>query len=155
MSEPFKQKYEFDTHAHLTYREPHTVICADAQKGSSGEGSVRFWIEIRHPESYDFEDGGKFIPARTETILGETIYSWDLIHDRDKREFSEEVADFLMREIVLALARGEVAGKSASSMMWTLLSQTAVKKRSKWLREGAPDWFKLVDPRREENVSQT
>ena len=148
MSTPFVAKYEFDTHKHKSYREPHTVICADASMGANGEGSVRFWIEKRHPETFDWH-ARWHTPAHVDEILGQTIYSYELVYDRDTREFTDDDKSWLLRELVLTLARGDVGVNSASSILWDILSFTAVRERAKWLIEGAPEWFALVDPERD------
>lgn len=148
MSITFVPKYEFDTDRHKSHRDPHAVICAAGHMGANGEGSVRFWIEKRYPEVFDYKSRVA-TPAHTETILGRTIYSYhDLVFTHEEG-FTEDREKWLLRELVLMIARGDVGAKSAASILWTILSQTAVRERDKWLQEGAPEWFALVDPERE------
>ena len=151
MSLTFRAKYEFDIDRHKSFREIHTVICAEGNLGSDGEGSVRFWIEKHSPSSFDFETG-EYTPERTETIQGRTIYSYDLITKRSKSgvEYKKAEAPWLLRQHVLSIARGDVGAASAAEILWLILARTCVQSRDTWLVEGAPEWFALVDPKREE-----
>jgi len=144
MTQVFAPKYEFDVSTSRGHKEVRTVICASGSIGSNGEGSVRFWLEKHHPETYDFETT-EFHPAFTETILGTTVFSYELV--RSKNKWSENDRDWLLRQMVISIARGDIGGESASSVLYDIFWQAVIKKRETWIMRGAPEWFALVDPK--------
>lgn len=147
MSDTFKPRYEFDVSAHKSYRDPHVYICCEGFASNDGEGSLRFWVETRFPESYDWETQTSQNP-HTVTSESMRIYSYDLITKSradGNKDYLKSDSAWHLREMVIALARGEVAGKSAGSMIYHVFFYTVVKKKPKWLIEGAPEWWALLE----------
>lgn len=149
----FMSKYEFDVDRHKFRNETHTVICANAAMGVNGEGSVRFWIEKRHPEKTIWPDNPDekvvHVAPFTEEVMGRTIYSYEGTVHNPESGWSEDDRDWMLRSMILAVAGGATGASAASKLLYEILAFTAIRDRDEWLREGAPEWFALIDPERE------
>lgn len=144
----FKSHYEFDVSAHESWRSPHKVICCEGMAHEDGEGSLRFWLETRHPETLESH-------PYVEVHGSEMVYSIALVtliraSQQKGREFHKRDAPWHLRQMVIALARGDVAGKTAGEMLYHVFVFTVAKKAPQWLVEGAPEWWELINPKRGE-----
>jgi|SRR3954469_5451018 len=137
------------------WNEPRVMICCEGMAHTDGEGSLRFWLETRHPDKIDW-DTGDVRPERTVEHGSATVYSYELVTARKGRGTEYRKADppWHLREMVIALARGDVGGKSAGSMIYHVFWYTVAKKAPDWLVKNAPEWWKLVDPKRREQQEE-
>lgn len=137
--------------------EKNVFVCCEGMAHTDGEGTLTFWVEIDHPAWVEKEDGHHLrVEERTERVYGSaTVYSYELITRRKESgtEFVKSNEKFMQREIVIALARGEVSGRSRGTMMWHVFWDLVGKGGPKWLTESAPDWWKLMDPNKKKAVS--
>lgn len=150
---PFSTRHEMQIQG--DWREPRVMICCDGMAHTDGEGSLRFWLETRYPETYNF-DPSKATPAHTVEHGSATVYSHELVTIRRNRdtEYRKSDSPWHLREMVIALARGDVGGKSAGSMIYHVFWYTVAKKAPDWLVKNAPDWWALVDPKKREQQQE-
>jgi hypothetical protein len=148
---PFKAHYEFDVSGTRAYSAPRTVICCDGMPHGDGEGSLNFWLETRHRETINF-DTGDVTPAHVENHGSQVVYSWALVtfnQSKYRGKLRQSLAPWLLREMVVALAKGHVAGDSGGHMLYTVFFQTVAKEAPDWLTKNAPEWWALVDPKKQ------
>ena len=135
-------RYEFQCEGHARYEERAKIV-AEFSLTAYGEAQAKFWIERTHPNHYD-DQTEEWVDEWTEEIQGETLSTRDIVDDVSRGMDEPEMVEMmLIRTLIIALGRGEVIGESASDLAWNVFWH--IKQKSpKWLREGAPEWWKMM-----------
>lgn len=135
----------------LTYRllaqgrdqwEERRYLCASFHPHAGGDAYVRMWVEVVHPVEFPAVER-----EWTEQLHpSKSVQTRDLIERRTRQgtTYVQNPEKWMLREMIVALSRDEVTGDSAVGMVWTVVWQLLVKKRTPWLFEHLPEWSRNV-----------